>query len=126
MQYTGEISTDQLSDFFNKIDGLIIPSFEEAGPLVGIEAMAAGKIILSTKVGAMMERLDQTPNQFWFDINNQDSLLKEVSIIENKSQDQILNIREQVRNRYIDYYSEKKIANNYVSLFDEAFQNLKN
>jgi len=125
LQYEGEIAANQISEFFNKIDGLIIPSFEEAGPLVGIEAMAAGKIILSTKVGAMMERLEQTPNQFWFDINDQDSLLNEVSTIEHKNQDQILNIRKQVRDRYIKQYSEKKIAASYLNLFEEAFQNIK-
>lgn len=126
LQYVGEISADKISDFFARIDCLIIPSFEDAGPLVGIEAMAAGKIILSTKVGAMMERLNQTTNQFWFDINNKDSLLKEISIIANKSEEEILNIRENLRDRYLNAYSEKTISNQYMDLFDEAFQNIKN
>ncbi|WP_347052907.1 glycosyltransferase family 4 protein [Flavobacterium olei] len=123
VQNIGEISSDHISAFFDKIDCLIISSFEEAGPLVGIEAMAAGKIIISTKVGAIMERLDQTTNQFWFDINNKESLLKVLSIIESKSEDEILNIRDDVRNRYLNAYSENIIASQYVKLFDQAFQN---
>src|SRR5574343_2112203 len=48
IEYLGELSNIEIVNFFNLIDVLIIPFYEEAGPLVSIEAMAAGKIIIST------------------------------------------------------------------------------
>ena len=42
--------------------------------MVGLEAMAAGKIIISTDVGAMKDRLLGTKNDFWFDLNTIDEL----------------------------------------------------
>ena len=72
-EFMGSVSNENLALFFDAIDVLIIPSHEESGPLVGLEAMAAGKIIISTKVGAMEERL-RGIKSFWFDIHNLTSL----------------------------------------------------
>lgn len=122
LEYIGEISTNKIAEFFNRIDVLIIPSFEESGPLVGIEAMAAGKIIVSTKVGAMEDRLGQTANQFWFDINDAKSLLRVISIIENLNKDTVVTIREELRAVYKTKYSQKEIAKNYLDQLDTVFK----
>ena len=115
----GEIMQNNLSDFFSKIDVLIIPSFEESGPLVGIEAMAAGKIIISTRVGAMMDRLKDTRNQFWFDINKSESFLQAISLVESATKTDVLAIRNELRERYVDTYSNKAISKSYLDLFAE-------
>ena len=77
--YLGELNPNQLIGFFSKIDVLIIPSHEEGGPLVGVEAMAGGKLIISTKVGAMPERIEDTGNHFWFSHLEKDSLEKVIA-----------------------------------------------
>jgi glycosyltransferase involved in cell wall biosynthesis len=117
--FLSELSPEDINAFFNKIDVLIIPSHEEAGPLVGIEAMAAGKIILSTKVGAMMERMEKTGNQFWFDINDEQSLLNSISVIEKLDKKSIVAIRQEVREKYRNDYSQKRIAKNYLDILEE-------
>lgn len=43
--------------FFSQIDVVAITSLQEGGPIVGVEAMAAGAAIISTPVGAMRERI---------------------------------------------------------------------
>ena len=111
------ISPDNISDYFKKIDVLIIPSHEEAGPLVGIEAMAAGKIILSTKVGAMEERLMDTTNDFWFDINKKQSLIDQINLLAKITPENIIEIRENIRLHYINNYSIKIISNSYIDIF---------
>jgi glycosyltransferase involved in cell wall biosynthesis len=117
--YLGEINSENITDFFQKIDVLIIPSFEESGPLVGIEAMAAGKIIFSTKVGAMMQRLSATKNNFWFDIHKEESLLELIEILQNLSVDKIKEIQELNRKVYLENYSLEIISKQYLNLFED-------
>ncbi|NJM80310.1 MAG: glycosyltransferase family 4 protein [Flavobacterium sp.] len=112
----GVFQTSEMATFFNQIDVLIIPSFEEAGPLVAIEAMAAGKIILATKVGALEERLAETQNQFWFDINNKKSFEESISKIETLDTETFYQIQKQLRKRYLENYSNEKIKNDYKKL----------
>lgn len=111
--YLGKLKSEETLTFFNRIDVLIIPSLEEAGPLVGIEAMAAGKMIVSTKVGATQERLENTANQFWFDINNPQSLVDVLYQIEILTREELLRIKTQVRERYLDKYSNVEISSQY-------------
>jgi glycosyltransferase involved in cell wall biosynthesis len=120
--FLNELCPENIDVFFNKIDILIIPSFEEAGPLVGIEAMAAGKLIFSTKVGAMMERLSKTKNDFWFDINNEESFLQILEKLRNLKPEEIKAIREINRKIYLENYSIEKISNKYLKLFDTLIE----
>ncbi len=115
IQYLGLIKSNKIVDFFNMIDVLIIPSFEESGPLVGLEAMAAGKIIISTKVGSMEERLINIDNPFWFQIENLNTLDYQISLILNKSTDELLKIKKLIRQRYIDEYKFEEISKKYIS-----------
>ena len=117
--FLGMVIPENLEAYYKQIDVLIIPSLEEAGPLVGIEAMAAGKIILSTKVGAMEDRLIGTENNFWFDITKADSLKSLVKLISNKDEAQIISIRKDVRRHYLENYSVNKISKTYIEAFDK-------
>jgi glycosyltransferase involved in cell wall biosynthesis len=112
----GEMKADEIHLFFDKIDVLIIPSLEEAGPLVGIEAMAAGKIILSTKVGAMLDRLALTNNQFWFDAKNEKTLLDLIDKMGSLNAETLNDLREGNRKAYLDTYSISSISTQYIEL----------
>lgn len=118
--YMGKLTTSEIPSFFKKIDVLIIPSFEEAGPLVGIEAMAAGKLIVSTKVGATQERLENTANQFWFNINEPESLHGVLREIESLSKETIYNIKKEVRDKYLLKYSNETIFTQYSKVVSEC------
>ncbi|CAM3733373.1 hypothetical protein FSS13T_22300 [Flavobacterium saliperosum S13] len=110
--YAGLLSNAAITDFFRQIDVLVIPSFEESGPLVGLEAMAAGKIIISTKVGAMPERLEGIKS-FWFEIENVSSLQTVLAEIENSTDSELSNYAEEVRKKYIEKYSFDAVALQY-------------
>lgn len=113
--YLGLIKSKKIADFYEKIDVLIIPSFEESGPLVGLEAMAAGKIIISTDVGAMKERLIDL-SAFWFDIEKPSSLKLVIDKIALLSEFEIKTIKQNNRKRYIEKYSLNTISNQYQQL----------
>ncbi|MFK8060227.1 MAG: glycosyltransferase family 4 protein [Polaribacter sp.] len=116
--FMGAIDNDKIDVFFEKIDVLIISSKEEAGPLVGIEAMAAGKIIISTKVGTMPERLESTKNNFWFDFNDFESLENQLNIVHKLKPEDLHKIGEELREKYISNYSFKQISSQYNNLLN--------
>lgn len=118
--YLGLIKADDVASFFEKIDVLIIPSLEEAGPLVGLEAMAAGKIIISTRVGSMPERMAETKNTFWFDIEDISSLQKRIEEINNFRSEDLLEIAKNVREHYLNHFSTEKIALSYQNVVKQV------
>lgn len=117
----GHLSTLEIADFFKKIDCLIISSSSEAGPLVGVEAMAAARLILSTKVGAMPKRLGATLNNFWFEPDNFDSFKKEYKSIKGLSLESIKKISKSNRDCYLQNNSRDKISELYLSTIKEVF-----
>jgi glycosyltransferase involved in cell wall biosynthesis len=120
IEYLGHIDTEQISEFFQKIDCLVIPSLEEAGPLVGLEAMAAAKPIISTRVGAMMERLAGTKNDFWFDIHASETLKTALENFQELTQEERLGISAELREKYKASYQATSIENQYLQLLKKT------
>jgi len=118
--YFGFIQSKEISDFLKTIDVLIISSYEESGPLVGLEALASGKIVVSTKVGAMPQRLQNTKNQFWFEITNISTLQKCIERLINLSVDEIQSIGDDNRKNYINNYAYQIIKEQYLSVVEKA------
>lgn len=118
--YLGLLQNHELASFFNQIDVLVIPSYEESGPLVGLEAMAAGKIILSTKVGAMAERLAPLEG-YWFAVENLVTLEAGINKVNALSLDDYQAAAALLRKRYLDEYSFKAVASQYQKLVQSTF-----
>ncbi|RZJ30067.1 MAG: glycosyltransferase [Flavobacterium sp.] len=114
--FIGHLQSSEIHSFFEKIDCLVIPSREESGPLVGLEAMAAGKLIASTNVGAMAGRLLHTGNDFWFDIDDIDSLGRCIGEILSLSPPAWTQISSAVRSKYLSEYTGESIRNQYLDL----------
>lgn len=114
-EYLGQFSNDEIVSFFNQIDVLIISSLEESGPLVGLEAMAAGKLIISTDVGAMKERLTNL-NSFWFSIEDFTSLEDAIKNINALTLEDYQINAKKLRERYLQEYSFNAIALKYLKL----------
>jgi glycosyltransferase involved in cell wall biosynthesis len=118
----GEVPHNQIEIFFKSIDVLIISSLEEAGPLVGIEAMAGGKLIFSTVVGAMKERLRTSENNFWIGDKITNSIQELMGKVQKMDSSEIVRIRELNRKVYRENYSIEKVSRQYVQLIN-GFQN---
>lgn len=94
---------------------LIIASHLESGPLTGIEAMAAGRVIVSTKVGAMPERLPQHP--FWFD-GTSESLIVTLTDLVQRNSDEISDLADYGRERYLEKFSKEQIKKQYLTVVE--------
>ena len=73
-----------------------------------------GKIILSTDVGAMKERLDDTANDFWFAINDEPSFMDSLEKIEQLSDDDFQEIAVKNREKYLQEYQLTSIKRKYL------------
>lgn len=111
----GSIEPKDISKFYKKIDVLIISSYSETGPLTGIEAMAAGKLILSTNVGAMKERLNDL-NSFFYDINDINSFKRQFKNLSRMNNSLKNETAESYRKRYLEKYSDASITKQYKEL----------
>ena len=120
IQFKGFVDRQHLSELFNLVDCLIICSPEESGPLVGVEAMAAGKIIISTKVGAMTERLNDTLNKFWFDYNDLQSFKIAFQSLKVLDEDKIKSVSKSLREKYLKEYSLDEIKKKYLVIVNES------
>jgi len=113
--FYGHISHSQSHELFYKYDCLIISSSEEAGPLTGVEAMAGGMPLISTKVGAMPERL--LDYEFWYD-GSQEQLELKMQKIKELPISEVSLTSKNVRQRYIEEYSIEAIKNKYRNLVE--------
>lgn len=108
--FGGHVQHYQLSKYIEAAQCLIIASEAETGPLIGIEAMASGLLILSTRVGAMEERLEQTLNDFWFQRDDLKSFEIQFEKIRSLKGKDVKTIAESTRKKYIENYSNKNVA----------------
>jgi len=109
----GYKSQDDIVGFIKDTDAVIIPSLEESGPLVGLEAMASSRLVISTRVGAMPHRLKGTKNQFWFDINEANTLKDVLDKIKDLTANEIKTIAQQNREVYLSNYAQSIIESQY-------------
>lgn len=114
--YIGALKSDSVFSFYSNIDVLIIPSFEESGPLVAMEAAAAGKLLLSTNVGAMKSRFGHSRGVFWFDINNFNTFIKSIEHIKSLTSAELIEYSKENRKIFNRDYSFEKIKQKYNSI----------
>lgn len=107
---------ENISSFFKDIDVLVIPSINEAGPFVGVEAMAAGKLILSTDVGAMENRLKSIDYNWKIETVNDEVFIEQLHYINDlkKSEsNKFENIQKKIREVYKMQYKNDEIYGEY-------------
>ncbi|QNJ96706.1 glycosyltransferase family 4 protein [Constantimarinum furrinae] len=114
------IPYDQLPQLYSSVDCIVIASLEESGPLTGLEAMAAGRLMISSKVGAMPERLPE--HEFWFD--EPDVLLQtQIEKIRDLTVDEVSHMSENMRNHYLQHYTKAKLQKSYLELVRHTISN---
>ncbi len=114
--FMGKRPHSELASILDKMDCLIIGSKSETGPYVGIEAMAGGRVILSTRVGAMENRLKNTQNDFWFERDNFNSFENQFIRLKNLKRNEIRAISYRNRQKYLNCYSNKVLTKSLIQI----------
>lgn len=121
--FYGHLENHDLLEKISYHHCLIISSFEESGPYTALEAMASSRIILSTKVGAMHERLEDAPYSWEFSPYSEESLVLRILELEKWDIDKLLIIQDYMLNRYNSNYSSNRIRDKYIKIVEKVLLN---
>ncbi len=110
-----KVLPDQAVKFYEKISFFLITSKFEGGPMTGLEAMAAGVPVLTYKVGAMADRLE---NHQWLLVNNYDELKEKALQLMSLSNSQFQQISNELRNHYCLNLSNDSKIKKLAELFE--------
>lgn len=105
VKFKGYFDSEEIDKIYSDFDCLIINSSEETGPMTGVEAMAAGKLILSRPVGAMETRLSNSELIF----NTESDLINLLSKIICWNSEKVYLEKGVLRSRYLEKYSNESI-----------------
>lgn len=79
----GWIEHNKLPDCLNMLRLLIIPSYTESGPIIALESMACGTPILATRVGHVLELIENDYSGFIMEDNSPESIAMNVEKVLN-------------------------------------------
>lgn len=119
IHFEGFVPYGQLHKFYGSNSALFISSYEETGPMSGIEAMAAALPVISTRVGAMPDRMKNMNPVFWFDIQDAESFKNALDAFRSLDQIQSSALGMSMRKQYLAHYSFEKIAAAYHKAVSE-------
>lgn len=94
------IKPNEVCGFYESIDMFLVTSTSEGGPITALEALAAGRIVVSYDVGAMRERLGIFPLCIVQDLGE---LIVSVNFIINMENKEFAEFSQKLRNHYIKY-----------------------
>jgi len=118
IKYVGELSEDQLSDFYGPAKAMLYPiEWEEPFGLVVTEAMACGTPVIAYKRGSMPELIEDGKTGFVID-SSVDLLVEAM-----KKVDQI--DRQLVRKRTEERFGKNIMVDNYENLYYEIIKKNK-
>ncbi len=74
VELCGWVRHEDLANYLNDITLLVIPSYTESGPLIALEAMACGVVVLSSKVGIVPDIIKDGVTGFLMENNSIDCI----------------------------------------------------
>lgn len=115
IQYLGELSEKELSDFYGSAKALLYPiEWEEPFGLIVAEAMACGTPVIAYKRGSMPELIKDGETGFVVDSNMHDFVeaMKKIDTID----------RAKVRKYAEEHFSKERMTDDYENLYYELIK----
>ncbi len=113
------VSHEQAIALIQESDVMVCTSRDETGPLTLIEGMAAGKAILSTRVGVVSEKLVPGEDALFIEPGDADGLAR--NIVRLVSEPELLaRLARNSRRGYDKYFSLDRFGKEFVELFERT------
>lgn len=116
VKFTGWIGQKQVREQIQEADILVVSSKQESYPMVIAESMAAGKLVLASRVGGIPEMIDDKINGFLFSNDNTEHLI-ELLIQVNENPDLIRSIGEGARVKAAETFRTSVVANKTIAFY---------
>lgn len=92
IKMTGWISHNKLPEYINNLKLLVIPSYNESGPIIALESMACGTPIVAPRVGHILNLIADGENGFIMEDNSPESIYKNtIRALNDKNIDDVIN-----------------------------------
>ena len=66
----GWVTPEQVLDHFSKSDILFMPSLSEGLPVVGVQALATGLVIVASRIGGFLDLVDHEKNGYLIEVQD--------------------------------------------------------
>jgi glycosyltransferase involved in cell wall biosynthesis len=114
IEYIGEISDREKSDFLSGAIGLLLPiDWPEPFGLVMIEAMACGTPVIAFNAGSVPEVVE--PGVTGFIVDDEDAAVAAIAHLPQMS-------RARVRERFEERFTARRMANDYLDIYREMMR----
>jgi glycosyltransferase involved in cell wall biosynthesis len=119
LEYREGVSPDEAHDLIRQTDVMMSASWDETGPIILMEALALGKPILSTRVGAVAELLEQADIGLFFKPGDAKAM---AAAIERLIQEPNLvsELGRNARGAFEKHFSFDRFGRDFVRLVEEA------
>lgn len=115
VKFLGKKNSQEVGEFYNKSAYALFLSKYENFPLVGLEAMACGAIVITSSIPGFKEYVENGNNGFLINNLDLESLLDTFSKIDSRDDLDTIKLNAQ---ETANQYSLDKIAENYINLFN--------
>jgi len=113
----GWVSTDDVTDSFKESDILFMPSLVEGLPIAGVQGLAMGLAIVGSRVGGLIDIVEQGKNGYLYSPENVDAMQKALrQLISN--QEKLLSFRRQSR-EFAERFGIDRVVEEYIQIFEK-------
>jgi len=106
--------TKELADIYNQSKLMVMPSFNEGGPRVTLEAMACKVPVLTSRVGIMLNIINNNENGIFIDWNVKDITNKIMLLLKD---DNLRNKIAENGHKTVQQFERKKVIENYARTY---------
>jgi len=121
MEFVGKVPLDQMADAYQALDLCVFPSLWENFPNVCLEAMSAGRAIIGSKQGGMVDMLNHGEAGLLVEPGDPHALAQQILTLLRSSE-----LRTQygsaARDRILNVYNEKTIGEKMEKVYAEAIE----
>ena len=121
IEVLGYVNQQEKQKLFSNVATLVLPSYSEGLPMVILEAMAAGKTIISTGVGAISELINNQENGLIISPGDVDALKESMLLITQGKMD-LHKIQQKNINKIFKKYNKREnyqcLKNLYIELIE--------
>jgi glycosyltransferase involved in cell wall biosynthesis len=118
VELLGWLNNDEKREMLKRTDVIILPSYEEGLPMSLIEAMACGKVIISTYAGGIPDLVEQDLNGFLFNAGDISKLVEYITFV-NENPDRMAEIGQNNINKVNKSFNLETINKRLDSIYNK-------
>lgn len=115
---TGWVTPEDVLAQFSKSDILFMPSFSEGLPVVGVQALASGLAIVSSRIGGFLDLVDHEKNGYLIEVHDADAFSHSLRLLLS-SPETLLKFRKASIEKSRDF-DIQKVVDKYQSIFQNV------